>query len=193
MASVVYWLHTKEHTNMFTQGYVGITNNINARLRNHKSKKYNAHLKNAILKYGWDNIIKQVILVAEETYCLMIETQIRPKGNIGWNIIEGGGKPPVTKWNKGKKCLPHVIESVRKSHLGKKLTQEHKDKISKGNLGRKMSAQNKEALRVANMNRIQPMKGKQYPQITCPYCDKMGGLSGMKSWHFDNCKFKENT
>lgn len=45
-------------------------------------------------------------------------------------------------------------------------TKDHKNKISKGNLGRKMSEQN---------------------------CDKMGGLSGMKSWHFDNCKFKENT
>ena len=27
--------------------------------------------------------------------------------------------------------------------------------------------------------------------VTCPHCDKEGYSSGMKTWHFDNCKFKE--
>ena len=92
MSSVVYWLHLPEHTDMFTQGYIGITNNLNARLRNHKSKKYNAHLRNAIDKYDWNNIIKQVILIADESYCLMIEKLLRSVSNIGWNIVEGGDR-----------------------------------------------------------------------------------------------------
>lgn len=25
-------------------------------------------------------------------------------------------------------------------------------------------------------------------KVECPHCGKIGGLSGMKSWHFDNCK-----
>ena len=27
--------------------------------------------------------------------------------------------------------------------------------------------------------------------VICPHCGKTGYLSGMKTWHFDNCKFKE--
>ncbi len=42
-------------------------------------------------------------------------------------------------------------------------------------------------------------KGKENPHaktkhmnhdVTCPYCNKTGGLGGMKRWHFDNCKNK---
>jgi hypothetical protein len=33
-------------------------------------------------------------------------------------------------------------------------------------------------------------KGIPKPKITCPHCNKTGGYSGMKQWHFDNCKFK---
>lgn len=24
--------------------------------------------------------------------------------------------------------------------------------------------------------------------VTCPHCNKPGGTSGMKRWHFNNCK-----
>ncbi len=26
--------------------------------------------------------------------------------------------------------------------------------------------------------------------IKCPYCEKTGGIKGMKRWHFENCKYK---
>jgi hypothetical protein len=34
-------------------------------------------------------------------------------------------------------------------------------------------------------------KGIQYPIVKCPHCNKQGGGSSMKRWHFDNCKLKE--
>lgn len=34
-------------------------------------------------------------------------------------------------------------------------------------------------------------KGIQYPIVKCPHCNKKGGESGMKRWHFNNCKLKE--
>lgn len=191
MASVVYWIHSLEHTDIFTEGYVGITNNLNARLRNHKSKKCNEHLKNAITKYGWENLIKEVILVAEETYCLMIESTLRFKKNIGWNIAEGGSKPPINRWNKGKPIHPNALAGMKKANTGSKHTKAHIEKISKGLIGRPMSEKNKKIFRILTINREQPMKGKKFPKIKCPHCNKEGGLSGMKSWHFDNCKFKE--
>lgn len=112
MKSSLYWIHHPDHTDIFTQGYIGVTNNTDDRFEEHKNRTRNAHLKNAINKYGWDNLIKKVIIIADETYCLMIEAQLRTLDNIGWNIILGGGKPPrarkgcnkgKTAWNKGKK------------------------------------------------------------------------------------------
>ena len=28
------------------------------------------------------------------------------------------------------------------------------------------------------------------PQVTCPYCSKVGGEPSMKRWHMDNCRNK---
>lgn len=190
MSSVVYWIHHVDHTDMFTQGYIGITNNLNARLRNHKSKKTNKHLVNAMNKYGWDNLVKEVILIADEAYCLMIEATMRSFDNIGWNIVKGGGKPPVSRWNKGLPALPHVIEAVRKANIGRVHSQEEKDKRAKHLIGRPMSDKAKEALRLSNINREPPMKGKHFPKVVCPHCNKEGGIIPMKRWHMDRCKFK---
>ena len=107
----IYWIHHKDHTDMFSQGYIGITNNIKRRWHKHKSFTQNAHLKNAIDKYGWDNLIKEVVLVSDKSYCLMIEKILRPLKNIGWNIVEGGGMPPKNNKGKGYKISNPVINS----------------------------------------------------------------------------------
>ena len=52
MEHCVYWIHTKDHTDIFTQGYVGITNNLERRSFRHFNYSDNQHLKNAINKYG---------------------------------------------------------------------------------------------------------------------------------------------
>jgi hypothetical protein len=111
MASSVYWIHHPEHTDMFTQGYIGVSNDVRKRWLDHKRRIQNLHFKNAVAKYGWDNMVKKEILIAEEAYCLDIENKLRPTKNIGWNIAIGGGKPPITydhgfpkgmvPWNKG--------------------------------------------------------------------------------------------
>jgi predicted GIY-YIG superfamily endonuclease len=67
----VYWYKLTEHTDKYSQGYIGITNDLK---RRHKEHKYSANPKNktfidthftrAINKYGLDNIknfIKKVI------------------------------------------------------------------------------------------------------------------------------------
>ena len=108
----VYWIHHKDHTDMFSQGYVGVSVNAAMRFGQHLKRTQNAHLKNAIAKYGWENLVKQQILIADKDYCLKIEKQLRPTNNVGWNIVAGGGLPPLSKkgvnagrpsWNKGKK------------------------------------------------------------------------------------------
>ena len=71
----VYWIHHPEHTDMFTQGYIGITKDIKKRWSDHAKRTGNNHLLHAIKKYGWDSLVKEVILVADEAYCLMVEAK----------------------------------------------------------------------------------------------------------------------
>jgi group I intron endonuclease len=98
MSTSLYWIRHKDHTDMFSEGYIGVSKNVEARWLRHSRYSDNQHLKAAIKKYGWDNLIKEVILVGEEAYCYDLESKIRPTKQIGWNIAEGGAKPPVTQY-----------------------------------------------------------------------------------------------
>jgi hypothetical protein len=82
---------------MFNQGYIGVSKNVESRWFRHSRYSDNQHLKAAIKKYGWDNLIKQVILIGEKLYCYNLEAKIRPTKQIGWNIAEGGVNPPISK------------------------------------------------------------------------------------------------
>lgn len=165
MASVVYWIHLPEHTDMFTQGYIGITNNIKNRLEAHKNRPSNTHLKNAIAKYGWDNLIKQVILVADEAYCLIVEHKLRVATSIGWNVIIGGGKPPVaekgcnlgrTPWNKGV---------AMKAEARQKLSAANKGKVA-WNKGTITTNKVRAKQRVAKLGKTSPRKGASHTEET---------------------------
>ena len=96
----VYWIHHKDHNNLFTQGYIGVSNNIKKRFAKHKSQtNQNSHinpiLTNVVKKHGWNNLIKSVVLIADKEYCLEIESKLRNTKEIGWNIAPGGGMPNV--------------------------------------------------------------------------------------------------
>lgn len=98
MKTSLYWIHHKDHTDMFSQGYIGVSKNTEARWVRHSKYSDNPHLKAAIKKYGWNNLIKEVVLLGEEKYCYDLEAKIRPTKQIGWNIAEGGAKPPTTQY-----------------------------------------------------------------------------------------------
>ena len=245
MNSSVYWIHRPEHTDLFNQGYIGVSNNTRIRWNGHKSKAGNLHLQRAIKKYGWENLEKDVVLVADEAYCLNVETKLRSRAEIGWNIVAGGGMPPSSRgkkfirteaykaqmriaklatwargfkrtpemqakvnlnlteggkatrfmkgqvpYNKGMPALPHVIEAAKRGSTGRKHTEEELKKMSLCHMGRVMSAHTKESLRIANMGRKPAMLGKHFPKVICPHCNTEGGLTGMKRWHFGNCRNK---
>ena len=61
---------------------------------------------------------------------------------------------------------------------GKPKTLEHRMNLSKVNIGKKVifTEQHKQNLR------------KPKPKLVCPHCNKSGGASVMKRWHFDRCK-----
>jgi group I intron endonuclease len=129
----VYWLSAPHHTDYNTEGYVGISKNVEHRWKCH-SKNTNTHLTRAIQKYGWDNIIKKVLVSGvDEEAALLIEEMLRPTTQIGWNIAIGGGSLV------GIQVLPtkEQIEKIRIALTGKKRTEEHKINYSKSKLAEK--------------------------------------------------------
>lgn len=73
-------------------------------------------------------------------------------------------------------------EKLSIANTGKKLSKEHRMKISKGGIGRIHSDATREKMSKAAMGRKQEI-------VTCDVCGKSGGVSNMKRWHFDNCRF----
>lgn len=102
MSAVIYWIRAKDHTDITCQGYIGVAKNASKRWWSHKwAIKANRHenpiLSNAVNKHEWDNLIKEIVLIAEESYCYETEQKLRPNYKIGWNLAIGGFKPPTTK------------------------------------------------------------------------------------------------
>ena len=111
--AAVYWIRLPEHTDIASQGYVGVSKNPEKRLQSHlkKSKNHtrdNNHLYHSIRKYSWEKLIKETILYGEESYCYETEMYLRPISNVGWNIRPGGNGLPTKKadpvfWNHREK------------------------------------------------------------------------------------------
>lgn len=181
MGHCVYWIHKEEHTDMFCEGYVGVSCDVERRLQEHLNYSQNPHLKRAIEKYGWDNLVKTVLVIAEKDYCLSVERKLRPEDKIGWNIVAGGGAPPVIRgprpelrgrqpWNKGKTGIysEETLEIMRQKRIGVApankgvpLTEEHKEILRQKNLGnayrkgKKMPREAVERIAAKNRGRVQ--------------------------------------
>jgi hypothetical protein len=109
----VYWVHLPEHTDMATEGYIGITNNTAERFRI-RSGMYNSgslHITRAVKKHG-DSVVYEVLLKSSYEYCKYIENKLRPSYNLGWNIAIGGGVSPSL----GKKCSENYIKALKKDN-----------------------------------------------------------------------------
>ena len=104
----IYWIRSIFHSCYNTQGYIGITKNFSKRMREH-SNAPNHILKNAFLKYKDDILFNKIVENVNEELSLLVEEMLRPRDKIGWNIIKGGGKPPIPT---GKQSLGN------KSRLG---------------------------------------------------------------------------
>lgn len=100
----VYWIRSKKHTDVLTQGYVGITSNLPDRLRSHKKNKRKTPLTCAVSKHGWDNLVVDILhegLSLQDA--LSIELNLRPSIHIGWNCQKGGELGVDSSWYKDAK------------------------------------------------------------------------------------------
>lgn len=97
----LYWLRLSEHTDIKTEGYVGITSKCaKTRFNRHcslaqKNSQFSVH--KAIRKYGEGNIIVETICVTSGEHARWLEKRLRPEPFIGWNMQRGGiGNPYLT-------------------------------------------------------------------------------------------------
>lgn len=145
----VYWIHLPEHTDMFSEGYIGVTrNNAKERFKSHinaanLNKKKHLKISYAIKKYGAENLIVETLVICSDEYALDLEIKLRPTSEIGWNLAPGGSKPPVrvgpmgpefsARLSERNRGIPKSEETKRKiseTLTGTTLPQEVKNRIS---------------------------------------------------------------
>lgn len=117
----VYWIRKLEHTDIFSQGYVGVTSKTS-------EERYKQHLKAARVKstkksiihkvinsIGQDNLVVETVCICSEEYAYELEFKLRPSERIGWNQNAGGVKPPSAK---GKAMKASTKQKIGKANSG---------------------------------------------------------------------------
>jgi predicted GIY-YIG superfamily endonuclease len=105
----VYWIRKEQHTDIETEGYVGITKNFRERMRAHCKNRHKTPLTSAIKAYGFTNLHREIVeenITLEEA--LKIEKKLRPFPNIGWNLQTGGELGVDASW--------YQVEDNRSKH-----------------------------------------------------------------------------
>lgn len=90
----MYWIRGLSHTDMFTQGYIGVTSNIKQRIYEHNRQlenggghKYHRDLKKSFKEV---DLYLEVIDCGSRSSMLKKEFELRPVMNTGWNVAVGG-------------------------------------------------------------------------------------------------------
>ena len=196
-----------KYTSPSGKSYIGQTNNVKRRATEHKNPKSGCRVfNNAIKKYGWNNFLCEILIddisINEsnywEEYYIEKYNTLAPNGynlNTGGNsktpsddtriklkefqsnkILNEDTKQKISNTLKGHQCLDETKQKISSSLTGRFRLESVKQKISKTCKGKIKTEQHKQNLR----------KPKQ--QVCCPYCGKIGGISSMMRWHFNNCK-----
>lgn len=120
--TVVYWIHLTSESDITTEGYVGVSCQFDERLKNHKLGFGNKNVKYHFTQTP-DDVVVEIVLEGDEASCYTYEQSLRPKPRVGWNIAEGGSKPPSPKGDKVRAAKAAASLKGRTITWGDKISQ----------------------------------------------------------------------
>ena len=157
--------------------YIGITSrDPKIRWNSGNGYKYNKHFYDAIQKYGWKNIKKDILhsgISQEDAYRLEIELISKYRSNdreFGYNKSLGGeSSVRGLHWHQSKETIEKRVQKMR----GRKLTQEQRKKLSESHKGQvshqkgkpiseETKAKISNTLKKWNAEHESPNKGRKY-------------------------------
>lgn len=207
MSANLAYVHSVEGRGIF---YVGKGSKKRANETNRNRR--NLHYNNIADKYGRDNISIGSLECSSELIAFDLEVGLI-------KCLKRQGIKLANKTNGGEGASGYKMTSEEKEALSKRMTgvvfsDERRARISKalkGNTNGKgktytRTDEMRSNISDAQRNRFKhnPMSqetkdkmskariGKTFRKITCPFCQKEGSESGMKSWHFNYCKNNPN-
>lgn len=120
----LYWYHLDTQTDPFSEGYIGITSDINKRHTSHKCSitSKQTHFVNAIKKYSIEKMKLDILHIKETREEIgALEYAYRPVPNMGWNMIIGGDEPlshhtvSVSLYHKDSYPILHTFDSIKEA------------------------------------------------------------------------------
>jgi hypothetical protein len=154
--SCVYWIRAPHHTDIFTEGYVGVSvKGATKRFREHKcAAKSGSDLPvhNAIRKYG-NEIVIETVLNGDPEYCYLMEAKLRPHPRTGYNVSAGGestnlgskhtveAKAKMSAKSKGRFCSEATRKLMSERSKGRRHTEETKEVMRQKAKARGMPAE----------------------------------------------------
>lgn len=143
----VYWIHLPEHTDMFSEGYIGFTSKtVGKRFTRHKSDAKagsRLHIHLAIMKYG-ERLLCDTLLEASEDYCKDVEYKLRKLPYTGWNLAVGGTVPTLGVYPSDETRLKMAASARANCHVhlaqaanrGRKQPLDERERRANSNRGR---------------------------------------------------------
>lgn len=146
--------------------YIGVTSR-EPRKRWASGYGHNPYLSNAITKYGWSNIRKEVVAtgltkeVAEDTEARLVDEYQSTNREYGYNINRGGSGLGIASVETRRKIAARMVGDLNPTRRfghpfkGKRHSEESKQKMSnaaKARTGRVINPETKKKLRHAQKN-----------------------------------------
>ena len=116
---IVYWIRSKDHNDIHTQGYVGITKTtLDERVRSHKKNKGNSIVAGKLRKH--DDLVWSVVHDVDTLdEALKLEAFYRPAQFVGWNLQRGGELGVEPEWyNNPENRQQHSMKTSEATRRG---------------------------------------------------------------------------
>jgi group I intron endonuclease len=170
----VYWIKTKEHVDIKTEGYVGISRDPRRRFGEHA--KGDKIIGRAIKKHG----IREYVIIYQNVSideAKRIENHLRPCSNIGWNVAMGGQIPPIKTGS--RKNHSERMKGVNNPFYGKTHDVQTKQLLSEMKKGKNHPFYDKK--RPEHSKKMKSKRGEKYPKFRGHFITPHGEFDSYKT------------